>query len=238
MANKRSENKSSRTQYRCSFCGKSQEQVQRLIAGPGGVYICDECVDLCREILEEEKLLLQKEAEPPVKEELKSLEEWVEENIEKPSAIIRNITLPLKYQPIGFSLISYFAQVLQYIYPTMQIKCHLEVKGHTIRLFIRTGEENKAKVEKVLSDYGLVLQGKLLPQQFLASPEQINELQELLNMTGLALRWFSTIGKPGDTPEPDEAESIEEQVLRLQSALGWVFRRELEDVEDVEDVFI
>jgi ATP-dependent Clp protease ATP-binding subunit ClpX len=41
--------------YRCSFCGKSQEQVQRLIAGPGGVYICDECVDLCREIIEEEQ---------------------------------------------------------------------------------------------------------------------------------------------------------------------------------------
>jgi ATP-dependent Clp protease ATP-binding subunit ClpX len=41
--------------YRCSFCGKSQDQVQRLIAGPGGVYICDECVELCREIIEEEQ---------------------------------------------------------------------------------------------------------------------------------------------------------------------------------------
>ena len=44
-----------RTTYRCSFCGKSQDQVQRLIAGPGGVYICDECIDLCREIIEEEQ---------------------------------------------------------------------------------------------------------------------------------------------------------------------------------------
>ena len=39
--------------YRCSFCGKSQDQVRRLVAGPGGVYICDECVDMCREIMEE-----------------------------------------------------------------------------------------------------------------------------------------------------------------------------------------
>ncbi len=38
---------------RCSFCGKSQEQVRKLIAGPG-VYICDECVELCNEILDEE----------------------------------------------------------------------------------------------------------------------------------------------------------------------------------------
>jgi ATP-dependent Clp protease ATP-binding subunit ClpX len=41
-------------QYSCSFCGKSQEQVRRLIAGPGSVYICDECVQLCHEILNEE----------------------------------------------------------------------------------------------------------------------------------------------------------------------------------------
>ena len=43
-----------RAQYHCSFCGKNQDQVKRLIAGPGAVYICDECVDLCREIIVEE----------------------------------------------------------------------------------------------------------------------------------------------------------------------------------------
>ncbi len=44
----------SKLQYNCSFCGKNQDQVRRLIAGPGGVYICNECVDLCREIIEDE----------------------------------------------------------------------------------------------------------------------------------------------------------------------------------------
>jgi len=44
----------SRVQYHCSFCGKNQDQVKRLIAGPGAVYICDECVDLCQEIINEE----------------------------------------------------------------------------------------------------------------------------------------------------------------------------------------
>ena len=41
------------TRLKCSFCGKTQDQVKKLIAGPG-VYICDECVDLCNEILDEE----------------------------------------------------------------------------------------------------------------------------------------------------------------------------------------
>ena len=39
---------------RCSFCGKSQDQVRKLIAGPNGAYICDESVDICSEIIEEE----------------------------------------------------------------------------------------------------------------------------------------------------------------------------------------
>ena len=39
---------------RCSFCNKTEDQVRKLIAGPGGVYICDECVEICSEIIEEE----------------------------------------------------------------------------------------------------------------------------------------------------------------------------------------
>jgi len=41
-------------EIRCSFCNKTQDQVRKLIAGPGGVYICDECVDICADIIEEE----------------------------------------------------------------------------------------------------------------------------------------------------------------------------------------
>ena len=40
---------------RCSFCGKSQEEVRKIVAGPG-VYICNECIDLCKEIIDEEFL--------------------------------------------------------------------------------------------------------------------------------------------------------------------------------------
>ena len=49
------ESSSSKETLKCSFCGKSQKQVIKLIAGPG-VYICDECIDLCVEIVEEERI--------------------------------------------------------------------------------------------------------------------------------------------------------------------------------------
>jgi ATP-dependent Clp protease ATP-binding subunit ClpX len=54
--------KGTKVPYRCSFCGKSQEQVRKLIAGQG-VYICDECINLCQEIIEEE-MLEQPKAKP------------------------------------------------------------------------------------------------------------------------------------------------------------------------------
>jgi len=53
------------TTYRCSFCGKAREQVERLIAGPGGVYICSECVDLCQQIIQEERAHRQQGSSPP-----------------------------------------------------------------------------------------------------------------------------------------------------------------------------
>ena len=43
-------------QLTCSFCGKAQEEVKKLIAGPA-VYICDECIELCRDIIAEEAKL-------------------------------------------------------------------------------------------------------------------------------------------------------------------------------------
>ncbi len=49
MANKKKDG-----EVRCSFCGKTQSEVRKLIAGPNGAYICDECVDICAEIIDED----------------------------------------------------------------------------------------------------------------------------------------------------------------------------------------
>jgi ATP-dependent Clp protease ATP-binding subunit ClpX len=75
--------RTTRVQYHCSFCGKNQDQVKRLIAGPGAVYICDECVELCREIIDEEAAGPAKtkvgagQRTPPPKQLFDSLSEYV-----------------------------------------------------------------------------------------------------------------------------------------------------------------
>ena len=53
--------------YRCSFCGKHQDQVKKLVAGGAvhGTYICDECVALCKEIIDEEFSLTPRPEPPP-----------------------------------------------------------------------------------------------------------------------------------------------------------------------------
>jgi|GEM_PF-3082030 len=51
---------------RCSFCGKQQDQVERLIAWPGGTFICNECVDLYREIIEEKGTITLFSTESPL----------------------------------------------------------------------------------------------------------------------------------------------------------------------------
>jgi ATP-dependent Clp protease ATP-binding subunit ClpX len=77
-------NRTTRVQYHCSFCGKNQDQVKRLIAGPGAVYICDECVELCREIIDEEaagpagaKTKVAGQRTPPPKQIFDHLSEYV-----------------------------------------------------------------------------------------------------------------------------------------------------------------
>ena len=57
----------SSSKIRCSFCGKAQDEVRKLIAGPNGIFICDECVELCNDIVEEE--LMDEEEEMAARDE-------------------------------------------------------------------------------------------------------------------------------------------------------------------------
>ncbi len=78
---------------KCSFCGKSQEQVRKLIAGPG-VYICDECIDLCNEILDEE--LLDSHGNPRQSSDSSRKAAPVVRNSGKPAPTLASIPKPLE----------------------------------------------------------------------------------------------------------------------------------------------
>ena len=77
---------------KCSFCGKSQDQVRKLIAGPG-VYICDECIDLCNEILDEE--LVDSQGNPRSGTEPSRKASPAERKTSKPAPTLASIPKPL-----------------------------------------------------------------------------------------------------------------------------------------------
>ena len=79
---------------KCSFCGKSQEQVRKLIAGPG-VYICDECIDLCNEILDEELLENQGNGNSRQSNEVSRKGTTATRNSGKPAPTLASIPKPL-----------------------------------------------------------------------------------------------------------------------------------------------
>ena len=78
---------------KCSFCGKSQDQVRKLIAGPG-VYICDECIDLCNEILDEELVDSQGNPRPGTEHSRKAAP--AERKTSKPAPTLASIPKPLE----------------------------------------------------------------------------------------------------------------------------------------------
>ena len=78
---------------KCSFCGKSQDQVRKLIAGPG-VYICDECIDLCNEILEEE--LLDSQGNPRANSENNRKSSQATKNSGTPAPTLASIPKPIE----------------------------------------------------------------------------------------------------------------------------------------------
>lgn len=88
----------------CSFCGKPKEAVNRLIAGPSGVYICNECVDICREVMQEDQI---KEQEPTTKvllkpEEIKSrLDQYIVGQDQAKRVL--SVAVYNHYKRIGFS---------------------------------------------------------------------------------------------------------------------------------------
>ena len=81
---------------KCSFCGKSQENVRKLIAGPG-VYICNECVDLCNEILLDEDSTVESTAESTSSSQYKRI--YSKRYSEKSGSSFEKISKPIEVSP-------------------------------------------------------------------------------------------------------------------------------------------
>src|SRR5215472_192686 len=106
-----------RSQARCSFCGHHTSEVRRMIAGPGAAYICEDCLQLCNELLQDptpfSPKALELAARPPVvvaAPPTQTQQQGIEQGVQGP---VRTITLELEQKQQGMTLILHQLQYYQ-----------------------------------------------------------------------------------------------------------------------------
>ena len=101
--------------------------------------------------------------------------------------ITRSIEFTPEYYQSGVSILSYFGQVLRDKYPDTKAKVTIEQDGLTVRMIIETPEGEQEQIEETLRQYGLVVTGKMLPNQLLTNELQIIQLKNEMRLAVVKL---------------------------------------------------
>jgi ClpX C4-type zinc finger len=198
MKNKKGSSSTFDRFQQCSFCGRKQSKVNKLVAGPG-VNICDECVELSNEILIEEMPLWS----------------WKLNTMNGNETIIRSIEFPSEYREAGTSILTYFSHVLKSKYPDISVKVTIEQDNLTLRMIIDTPTGQREIIEKTLEEYGLVITGRMEPERFLSDPFEIMALRNKLEIADLELRQMRKLLDFSQGNSQQRIESLEMQVNRF-----------------------
>jgi hypothetical protein len=174
------DNKSKTTLY-CSFCGKNQQEVQKLIAGPT-VYVCDECTARMVGILCEEGK--NKNDNAFVKKFLTSTELNWQELLARDGFIniVREIEFPPEYYAAGMTILSSFSKIIREKYSTENIRVSIQQDGTNIALIIETPDGIKEKVEQTLYECNLVVQGQMSPEELMGDKINALDLKQQLRI--------------------------------------------------------
>jgi transcriptional regulator with XRE-family HTH domain len=131
----------------------------------------------------------------------------------------RSIEFPPEYWEAGTSILSYFSRVLRVKYPSQKIKVRIEQEGLRLRLIIDTPTGGKEKIEKTLEEYGLVVTGKIRPENFLSDPFEAMALRNKLEIADLELRQARNLLDFTRDNSQQRIESLEVQVNKLHSII-------------------
>jgi hypothetical protein len=143
----------------CSFCGKSQHEVKKIIAGPS-VFICDECIELSNDIV------------------MDILD----------ARITRSISFKPEHAQAGIGILANFSKVIKQKYPDIPVTISIKQNGLKVDMVITTPTGDIETITEALDQYGLVVKGEMSPSDFLADPMQVLELKNKLEMSALELR--------------------------------------------------
>jgi hypothetical protein len=129
---------------------------------------------------------------------------------------------PQHYQA-GLGILNYFGTVIRHRYPDIPVTVRIEQEGLTVRMVIQTSEGHRETVEHTLQAYGLVVAGKMLPEEFLSDPYHVLELKNKLEVTQTELRLTHNLLQIADRQNQDQHRrllSLETEMVTLRQLLG------------------
>jgi hypothetical protein len=161
----------------CSFCGKSQYEVKRLVDGQTA-FVCDECVALCVEAV------CRDTGQSFAKEFLGTIDlDWgdllTKEGFQN---IVREIEFPPEYYSAGMTILANFSRIVRDRFAANDVKISIQQEHLKVRLIIETPNGVRELIEETMSKYNLVVQGKMLPEQFASDPLEILDLKTQLRI--------------------------------------------------------
>jgi hypothetical protein len=135
------------------------------------------------------------------------------------SRIERSIEFPSGYWEAGTSILSYFSRILNVKYPDKKLKVKIEQEGLTLRMIIDTPDGGREEIEKTLDEYGLVIVGKMQPEEFMSDPIEAMALKNKLGVADLELRQTKQLLEFIKDNSQQRIGSLEMQVEKLHSII-------------------
>jgi len=129
--------------------------------------------------------------------------------------IVRSIEFPPELKHACIGVLSYFSHVLSVKYPTDNVGVKIEQLDNKVILIIDTPEGEKDRIEKDLSDYGLVVIGELAPERFLKDPFEVLRLKQKLEIAALELRQTKELLYNDRSHFRSRIETLEDETKKL-----------------------
>lgn len=135
-------------------------------------------------------------------------------------AIKRSIEFSPADKQAGMAILSYFTEVLRQKYPDVDTKVTIEQEERFVRMIIETPDGEKDRIEQTLEQYGLVVQGKMKPEELVSDPIAVMNLKNKLELSALELRQTREILRLAETNSVGRIAALEKQVNMLHSIVG------------------
>lgn len=135
-------------------------------------------------------------------------------------AIQRAIEFAPGDKQAGIAILSYFSDIIRRKYPGVDAKVTIEQEDRFVRMIIETPDGQKEKIEKALWEYGLVVQGKMKPEELISDPLAVLELKNKLEIARLELDQTRRLLTHAESTSTNRIASLEKQVETLHSLVG------------------